>query len=130
METAAIQTILKRIEYGKLNNVGSTAIQAEIGRNPEGERKAELHRISDLASEFVMVENSQIDRTSDLQKLGFHFFDALHIACAETAEADVLLTTDDRFLKLALRVSNQLTVRIANPADWLMEIINNDRNAS
>lgn len=126
LEAAAILTVLKRIDYGELLGIGSTVIQAEIERNQDQERKARLQQLAGSAAEFVFVKEEQVQRAGDLQQLGFHFFDALHIACAEAAGADVLLTTDDRFLRLALRVSEKLTVRVANPADWLMEILKND----
>ena len=107
-------------------SIGSTAIQAEINKNQDQEHKARLQQLSDCAGESILVGQEQVQRANDLRKLGFHFFDALHLACAEAADADILLTTDDRFLKLARRVNAQLKVRVANPADWLMEIIDND----
>ena len=126
LESAAVLTVLKRVGYGQLLLIGSTAIQAEIDRNRDQELKARLQQIAETATEFVFVGEDQVQRAHDLQALGFHFFDALHIACAETAGADVLLTTDDRFLRLALRVHTRLAVRVANPADWLMEVVNDD----
>ena len=55
--------------------------------------------------------------------LGFKPLDALHIACAETAGADVLLTTDDRLLRRAERQAGDLDVAVANPLRWLEEQI-------
>ena len=57
-----------------------------------------------------------------LESLGFKHYDALHIACAESGGADVLLTTDDRMLRLAKRHSAQLQVRVENPYTWLQTI--------
>jgi hypothetical protein len=34
----------------------------------------------------------------------------------------VLLTTDDRLLRLGTRVADQLGVRVANPLAWLEEV--------
>jgi hypothetical protein len=48
--------------------------------------------------------------------------DAFHLAYAELAAVDVLLTTDDRFLRRALRVIGDTTVRVANPVDWKQEV--------
>ena len=62
-------------------------------------------------------------RTQQLETLGFHPFDALHLACAESGRADVFLTTDDRLLRLASRFSDQLHVRVENPLTWLKEVI-------
>ena len=127
LETAAVLTVLERIGYGELLNVGSTTIQAEIDRNRDRELRIALQQLADTATEYVVVGEEQVERANDLQGLGFHFFDALHVACAESGGADVLLTTDNRLLRLALRVSTKLTVRLANPADWLMEILQDDQ---
>lgn len=58
-----------------------------------------------------------------LEVLGFKHYDALHIACAESGNADILLTTDDRMLRLARRYQSHLRVRVENPYAWLQEII-------
>ena len=52
-----------------------------------------------------------------------HLYDALHLACAEQATVDIFLTTDDRVLRIATRYTAQLKVRVANPLDWLLEVI-------
>jgi len=40
---------------------------------------------------------------------------ALHLACAEEGEAEVLLTTDDQFLRKAEEPGNLFNVRFDNP---------------
>ncbi|NCR01195.1 MAG: type II toxin-antitoxin system VapC family toxin [Microcystis aeruginosa L211-101] len=40
--------------------------------------------------------------------LGFDLYDSFHIACAEYARIDVLLTTDDRLLRKAIKYSKLL----------------------
>ncbi|MEK6284516.1 MAG: hypothetical protein AABO57_02105 [Acidobacteriota bacterium] len=56
-----------------------------------------------------------------MERLGFTGFDALHLACAESGDADVFLTTDDKLMKRAARVSTKLDVRVANPLQWAQE---------
>jgi predicted nucleic acid-binding protein len=60
-----------------------------------------------------------------LRAEGFAVFDALHLSCAEAGQADVLLTTDDRFLRRAERLENMLQVKVVNPVRWLMEVTAN-----
>lgn len=55
-----------------------------------------------------------MQRASNLQNLGFQPFDALHIACAEAADVDIFLTTDDRLLRKASAHINQLNVEVQN----------------
>ena len=53
--------------------------------------------------------------------MGLKAYDALHVACAEYAQADVLLTTDDRLCRVATRHAHRLKVRVENPLIWLQE---------
>ncbi len=128
LEAVAVLSILTRIENGEILSISSTVVQTEINNNSNQELKLRLQELVSDATEFITVGKEQIDRADALQKLGFHLFDALHLACAETAGVDVFLTTDDRLLRLALRVREQLMVRVANPANWLMEVITNEGN--
>jgi hypothetical protein len=66
---------------------------------------------------------SEIERGQQLETLGFPEYDALHLACAEAAGADLLLTTDDRFRRLAARHADRLRVRVENPLTWLEEAL-------
>ena len=128
LEAVAVLSILTRIENGEILSISSTVVQTEINNNSNQELKLRLQELVSDATEFITVGKEQINRADALQKLGFHLFDALHLACAETAGVDVFLTTDDRLLRLALRVKDQLIVRVANPENWLMEVIADERN--
>jgi hypothetical protein len=66
--------------------------------------------------------------------LGFDLYDSFHIACAEYARIDVLLITDDRLLRKAIKYSKLSQVKLDNLVTWLMETLllqgdeNNDTN--
>ena len=70
----------------------------------------------------VPLTQAEISRAKTLQTFGFKQWDALHLACAESGQADIFLTTDDKLLKLAQRVIGQLTIRVENPLTWLTEV--------
>jgi predicted nucleic acid-binding protein len=57
-----------------------------------------------------------------LEALGYGAFDALHLACAEQATVDVLLTTDDHFIKQVARRLGKPTIRVLNPVNWMQEM--------
>jgi hypothetical protein len=57
-----------------------------------------------------------------LEKLGFKPADALHVAAAEAASADVLLSCDDRFCRAGVRHRERLRIAVRNPLDWLKEV--------
>ena len=55
------------------------------------------------ATETAGLNDHIVDRAKQLQAAGYGPFDALHVACAEAGRADILLTTDDGFLRKVLR---------------------------
>jgi hypothetical protein len=70
-----------------------------------------------------MVGSRERERGKVLETLGFGAFDGLHIACAESAGAEVFLTTDDSLRLRALREASKLNVHVENPAKWYAEVI-------
>ena len=44
--------------------------------------------------------------------------DGLHVAAAEAASCDYLLTTDDKFLRRAARAVDAIHVKVLNPFDY------------
>ena len=122
LETAAIVGILRRIELDELISVSSEAVQDEVDKIHDEDRRARIQEFIALSSSVVEVTREHLARAAVLQKLGFGPFDGLHIACAEAAGVEVFLTTDDRLIRLALRINNRLMVRVANPVIWLLEV--------
>jgi hypothetical protein len=47
---------------------------------------------------------------------------ALHLAAAEFSQADILITTDDRFLAQIRRNLGNPSVHAANPLNYLQEV--------
>ena len=121
-ETEAVDTILARLNTAHWYWIVSSVLEAEIIQNPNLEQRANLEDILRFADETVLVDTREITRSEYLESLGFKHYDALHIACAESGGADVLLTTDDRMLRLAKRHSSQLQVRVENPYTWLQTV--------
>lgn len=70
----------------------------------------------------MIVGELEIARAQQLESMGFHAFDALHLACAESGDADVFLTADDQLLRIARNVGVQLEVKVQNPLAWLREV--------
>ena len=122
-ETGAVNTILSRVDAGHWYWIASGVLEFEIVQNPDLEQRANLEDILRLAYETILVGTTEIARSDYLESLGFKQFDALHIASAESGGADILLTTDDRMLRLAKRYQSHLRVRVENPHTWLQEII-------
>ena len=121
MESIAVVEILRQIEDGLHQLLASSYLLIEVRKNPDMEHQTEvlntLHRLARIAKASDAIES----RARDLESLGLRPFDALHVAAAEGAGADCLLTTDDRLLNFARRNATILTVRAANPLAWLKE---------
>ena len=121
LEAEAIKLILDRIEDGQFEWLTSEVVDYEIAQNPDAERALKARLLADHAGTKVIVDIDETTRAGELERLGFNGFDALHLACAESGAADVLLTTDDKLMKRASRVSTKLDVRVANPLQWARE---------
>lgn len=93
----------------------------EVSQTPDPERRRRLELLLRAVQETVALADSHVNRGKELEALGFHGVDALHLACAESAGVDVFLTTDDRILRRAARVGGSLSVRVENPLTWLRE---------
>ena len=121
-ETEAVETIVDYFFTGQLYWVASEVLALEIANNPNLKKREATRDLLNSAHETVLVGPVERLRAINLESLGFKPLDALHIACAESGGADVLLTTDDQMLSLAKRHRTQLRVRVENPHTWLQEI--------
>lgn len=128
LESEAVRVILNRCQNGEWQLIGSEVVDFEISQIPDNDRRQKVSILSGVAEFKVIVEAAIKDRAVELHKLGFKPFDALHIACAERGNADVLLTTDDKILQKALQLQkNIIKVRIVNPLKWLTEVMGNEK---
>jgi len=123
LETEVIILVLSRLERKEWIWLGSQALEIEVDQTPDPEQQVRLRRVMDFVETSVEVGEKELARASELQKLGFIGFDAIHLACAESGKADVFLTTDDRLLKLAKRQAKRLQVTVRNPLDLMQEMI-------
>jgi len=121
LETDAIIGILNHVARGRWIMIGSDATDDEIDAIRDPVRRDRTRRLASYASEHVPVDADRTRRGKLLESMGFRGYDSLHIACAEAAGADVLLTTDDAFVRRARRLREILGVHVANPLTWRNE---------
>lgn len=122
LEAAAVGMILERVDEGQRIHVSSEMAQIEINANPDAKRRARVHLLLPEPKRIVMLPPALFARGAELELLGFKAADALHMAAAEEAGADVLLSCDDRFCRLAQREVKHLRVTVRNPLQWLNEV--------
>jgi hypothetical protein len=121
LEAEAVVAILGHVQQGQWRLVGSEALDRELGGISETDRRQAVLGMLAAASESIAVTQAEYDRSVELMRMGFKRLDSLHLACAESAHCNVLLTTDDRFIRKAARYASRLAVEVRNPVDWLLE---------
>jgi predicted nucleic acid-binding protein len=122
LEAEAVLEIALHCQNQKWQLISSTALEAEISKTPNLSRRQRVMDSLVIAKSIIPVTEQILQRAKEIVPLGFKSFDALHISCAESAQTDVFLTTDDRLLRTAQRHEANLSIRVSNPVTWLMEI--------
>jgi len=122
LESEAVLLILAQCEQRQWEWVGSEVLTWEIRKTPDPERRRRVQLLASHVHRMVSVSQFEIARAKQIQALGIAAFDALHLACAESGQVDVFLTTDDRLLRKATVHAKQLNVRVENPLTWLREV--------
>jgi predicted nucleic acid-binding protein len=120
-ETWAILLVLAHVALGIWEGIGSDVVDQEVAKIRDPARRLQVQRMARAGTIYVTAEPDHALRGFALEALGFSTYDALHIACAESAGADVLLTTDDAMLSRSRRVRSAIHVRVENPVTWMQE---------
>ena len=90
--------ILERCQAGEWRLLSSEAVDYEISRIPDIDRRRKVFHLASVARVKQVVSE------------------------AVQTRAEVFLTTDDQLLAKAKQYGNILRVRVANPILWLMEV--------
>ncbi len=122
LESESILWLLSQVQSGRWSWTSSQILEWEVSKTPDPGQRERVMQSFEIASTVVATTNEMLARAAELKRLGFKAFDGLHLACAEQSGCDVFLSTDDRLLRLSRRVSDQLTVRVENPIDWVREV--------
>jgi predicted nucleic acid-binding protein len=123
LEGQAVLSIAFKCFYDLWILIGSEIIMYEISKTPDINKKGKMLNLYSIIKENVLLNNSIKERASFFINKKIKTMDALHLACAEYANADVLLTTDIDFMKKAASISS---IKIKNPVNWLMEVRENE----
>jgi len=123
MESEAILIILNHLHAHDWEWIGSEALEAEIRRPPNIDKRNRVMLLASSVHRLIRIEQKEIERAKDLVNVGFNSFDALHVACAESGGVDIFLTTDDKLLKLATKMSEKINIVVSNPISWIMEVM-------
>jgi predicted nucleic acid-binding protein len=123
LEAEAILSILNHSQTAGWSVIGSDAIDYEITKMPDNDKRLMVQILSTMHDAHVKVDAGVERRAVELKRAGLKPMDALHVACAEKGKAEILLTTDDNLLSKALKNQRTLKVKVVNPLRWVMEVI-------
>jgi predicted nucleic acid-binding protein len=99
---------------------GSATVIAEMDDIANDRKRVRVRNFYDrVISEELTDTADIIDRARDLNVLGLGLRDSYHVAFAEAAGVDYLLTTDDRFERTACRLD--LKTKVINPINFFGE---------
>ena len=127
LEREAVLIVMQKAFDNELQIVGSDILKVEISKIGNEEKKNNVEGLyhalalnSVKATGEVGQRAAQIRETSNIRN-----FDSLHLASAEIG-ADVLLTTDMKFLKNSQKTRTKIAVK--NPIEFVMEVFGYDES--
>ena len=117
LETIAINAILKTIKSGRFTLLWSFMVEFENSLNPYDDVRIEIEMVLKLASEYVNMSDKILEAAKEMESVGIKPRDAVHLACAIKAKADWFLTCDDKLIKKARFIKDDII--ITNPVDFV-----------
>lgn len=121
LESEAILMILQRRQAGIYRVVGSNILELEMECMHDAAKKQKVKELYKAADLHINYTENIKKRSKEIMVLSkIRTFDSLHIAAAEEAKADVMLTTDDKLEKMAEKL--ELKVRVMNPLKFAWEV--------
>ncbi|MEI7694747.1 MAG: PIN domain-containing protein [Chlorobium sp.] len=121
LESEAVLGIIIYCDSGQGELLSSEALLYGCEQCSFPIRKEHTLAVLAKAKDVITVGTKEQSRATDLITFGIKPLDALHIALAESDNADYFCTCDDKLLRNANHVKN-LTVKVVNPVELVQEI--------
>ena len=111
------------IREKKIDLVTSYVLDYENSRNPNSSRRDTIAEFFNNAVEYVGADKNDeiLGIAKKIQATGVKVADSCHVACAEYANCDYFLTTDDRILKY-----KSDKIMILNPVQFIQILSEED----
>jgi predicted nucleic acid-binding protein len=121
LESEAVLGIVALCETGQAELLSSEALIYEDEQSSMPTRKEHTLAVLANANEVIKVTEKETTRAINLTAFGIEPLDALHLALAETGNADYFCTCDDKLLRNSKKVED-LAIKVTNPVDLVQEI--------
>ena len=119
LETEAKLYVQEKILQGQFELIWSYILDFENSKNPFPERREQITKWRAHSKADIEENEKTIKIATRINQHGIRKMDALHIACAITAEAKYFLTTDDGILKKAIQVQD---IIVTDPIGFIKEV--------
>jgi predicted nucleic acid-binding protein len=126
LEGEAVLAIINKRKQHDTEIIGSAALDIEIEQMGNTEKQEKVKIFYEQTVDRKVGYNADIlKRSKELSKQSnIRTLDRFHLSFAEYAEADILLTTDDKFEKACSKLD--LNIKVMNPLSYLLEVLRNE----
>ena len=121
LEAEAVLGIIRFSDSEQVELLSSEALLYEGAQSALPIRKEHTRAVLAKAKSVINVTEKEKLRAVNLMTFGLKPLDALHLALAESGNADYFCTCDDKLLQNSKRVAD-LIVKVINPVDLVQEI--------
>jgi predicted nucleic acid-binding protein len=121
LEAEAVLGIIRFFDSEEIELLSSEALLYEGEQSALPIRKEHTRAVLAKAKSMVNVTETEKLRAAGLMVFGIKPLDALHLALAESGNADYFCTCDDKLLQSSKRVGD-LKVKVVNPVELVQEI--------
>lgn len=121
LEAEAVLGLIAFCDGGQAEILSSEALLYESEQSNLAIRREHTLAILAKAKKLISVTEKDKKRAAELTASGIKPLDALHLALAESGNADYFCTCDDKLLRNARKIKG-LSVKVMNPVDLVQEI--------
>lgn len=110
---------------GNFHIIGSEILQKEMSRISDYAKRRNVEGLYQaISSDIISIDEAILNRAKIImENSSIKAFDCIHLASAEQG-ADVLVTTDIKFIKAANRIKPRVPVK--DPITFILEVIKNE----
>jgi predicted nucleic acid-binding protein len=126
LEGEAVLAIIYKCRKNNDEIIGSPVLDLEINQIEDAEKRERVKKFYEQTISWkIGYDSDMLKRAKELsEQSNIKMLDRFHVSFAEYAGADVLLTTDDKFVKACLKLN--LNTRVLNPLYFLLEEMSNE----
>lgn len=122
VETEAVLAILASVQNGDNILLSSEALEYELSRIPDEERRNETMSLLSLAAERLVITEDMEVMADSFEANSISGMDSVHLAMASCSGADFFVTCDDKLLRKSRRVSI-LKCKVASLLNIVAELL-------